>query len=78
MDSGLRQCGEGRYNGLTATGSAADEPRRLPVVDNRTRLHPPQHLLPSLILRHGQWRATERMVDAAVSVFGMKQLVRAR
>ena len=47
---------------------------RLPAVDNRTRLHLPlQCLLPSLILRQVQWRATGRMVDAATSIFGMRQ-----
>ena len=37
--------------------------RRLPAVDNRTRLHLPlQGLLPSLILRQVQGHATERIV----------------
>ncbi len=60
----LRRRGEGRYNGLTAAGGAADEPRRLPAVDYRTRLQLPL-----------RWHATERTVVCAGSIFGVRQPV---
>ena len=53
--------------------------RRLPAVDNWTRLHLTlQRLLKSLILRQVQGHVTERMVVSAGSIFDMRQPVGAR